>query len=96
MRTQREPRKRGHAQRFRIPCSTNNAPIGLPRFLPGLCAQKHEITCAWSSLHLVCQFGDMIAHRCNPVKHIVTFCARTAGIFGLFVLDSHGPSPYNF
>ena len=95
MRMQTDARPGGNAQRFRFPCSTNNARRASPR-IAGACAHKNEITCAWSTLHLVCRFGDMIAHCLKTVKHIVRFCALTARNFGLFGLDSGVHVPYNF
>ena len=94
-RMQTDARPGGNAQRFRFPCSTNNARRASPR-IAGACAHKNEITCAWSTLHLVCRFGEMIAHCLKTVKHIVRFCALTARNFGLFGLDSGVHVPYNF
>ena len=76
--------------------AAQTAPEGRPPRIAGVCAHKNEITCAWSKLHLVCQFGDMVAHCLDAVKHIVRFYAMTARIFGLFVLDRGVYVPYNF
>ena len=93
--TQTDARHGGTRAELPFSVQHKQRPEGAPR-KAGACAHKNEITCAWSTIHLVCQFGDMIAHRLIAVKHIVRIGTMTARNFGLFVLDSDAGVPYNF